>query len=177
MKVACVAVDLMLSIDAVIMRGREMGVVTQFSVKFLLILAVAGCAESTTSRLSQNTIRIDVSAARVCGKAGTLRLVNKMAAVETIRLGYDRYIIVDSALQDNVRVVGYNAETFGTYGGGFFNAQTYTNPIIRGSRDAAIIVQMFKSGDPQGRQAIDARQSLGAEWKAIVEKGAPTTCY
>lgn len=144
--------------------------------KLLLVLALAGCVETTTSRLSQNTIRIDASAAPACGKAGAVKLVNKMAAVETIRLGFDRYIIADSSFQDNVRVVGYNTQTYGTYGYGGFNANTYSTPIMGGSRDAAVIVHMFKSGDPQGRQAIDARQSLGTEWKAVVEKGAPTTC-
>ena len=99
-----------------------------------------------------------------------------MAAVETIRLGYDKYVIADSAYQDNVRVVGYNTQTYGTYGYGGFNANTYASPIMGGSRDAAVIVYMFKSGDPQGRQAIDARKALGADWQAIVEKGAPTTC-
>jgi len=140
------------------------------SLSFILILILA------TSRLSQNAIRIDASAAPACGKAGAVKLVNKMAAVETIRLGYDRYIIADSSFQDNVGVVGYNTQTVGTYGYGGFNANTYATPIIGGSRDAAVIVYMFKSNDPQGRQAIDARQSLGADWQAIVEKGAPKTC-
>jgi hypothetical protein len=146
------------------------------SMHFLLILALAACVETTTSRLSQNAIRIDASAAPACGKAGAVKLVNKMAAVETIRLGYDKYIIADSSFQDNVGVVGYNTQTVGTYGYGGFNANTYATPIIGGSRDAAVIVYMFKSNDPQGRQAIDARQSLGADWQTVVAEGAPSTC-
>jgi hypothetical protein len=143
---------------------------------FLLALAIAGCVETTTSRLAQNAIRIDVSAAPACGKAGAVKLVNKMAAVETIRLGYDRYIIADSSFQDNVGVVGYNTQTYGTYGYGGFSANTYATPIIGGSRDAAVIAYMFKSNDPQGRQAIDARQELGTDWQAIVAEGSPSTC-
>ncbi|CAN1520617.1 hypothetical protein MCELHM10_01086 [Paracoccaceae bacterium] len=99
-----------------------------------------------------------------------------MAAVETIRLGFDRYIITNSDAQDNVGVVGYNTQTFGTYGYGGFNANTYATPIIGGSRDATVVVVMFKASDPQGRQALDARQALGADWQSIVEKGAPNTC-
>ncbi len=146
------------------------------AIKFLVVLSMAGCVETTTSRLSQNAIRIDASAAPACGKAGAVKLVNKMAAVETLRLGFDRYIIADSSFQDNVGVVGYNTQTVGTYGYGGFNANTYATPIMGGSRDAAVIVYMFKSNDPQGRQAIDARQSLGADWQAIVAEGAPSTC-
>jgi hypothetical protein len=146
------------------------------AIQIALLLTLAGCVETTTSRLSQNSIRIDASAAPACGKAGALKLVNKMAAVETIRLGYDRYVIADSSSQDNVRVVGYNTQTSGTYGYGGFNANTYSTPIVGGSRDAAVIVYMFKSNDPQGRQGIDARQVLGTDWQAIVAEGAPSTC-
>lgn len=146
------------------------------AIQIAVTLLITGCVETTTSRLSQNSIRIDASAAPACGKAGALKLVNKMAAVETIRLGYDKYIITESAAQDNVGVVGYNTQTYGTYGYGGFNANTYASPIIGGSRDATVIAYMFKSNDPQGRQAVDARQVLGADWKSIVEEGAPSTC-
>lgn len=136
----------------------------------------AGCVETTTSQLSQNTIRIDASAAPACGRAGAIKLVNKMAAVETLRLGFDKYLIADSASQDNVRVVGYNTQTYGTYGYGGFNASTYASPVVGGSRDAAVIVVMFRGGDPQGRQALDARQQLGAGWQETVAEGPPKTC-
>jgi hypothetical protein len=130
---------------------------------------LASCATSTTTQLAQNTVRIDVSTAPACGRQGAIRLVNRMAAVETLRHGYDRFVISDSQAQDNLRVVGYN---FNTYGYGGLNA----TPIVGGTRDAAVIVVMFKEGDPQGQNAIDARQALGPDWQAIVAEGAPQTC-
>ena len=142
----------------------------------LLIALASGCVDTNTTQLSQNTIRVDVSAAPACGRTGAVRMVNKISAVETLRLGYDKYVIAQSASQDNVRVVGYNTQTYGSYGYGNFNASSYATPIVGGSRDAAGIVTMFNASDPPGRQAIDARQQLGPDWKEIVAKGAPSVC-
>ncbi|SEK08291.1 hypothetical protein MAA5396_04755 [Marinovum algicola] len=144
---------------------------------FIAVFALlAACAETTTTQLASNVVRIDASAAPACGRTGAIKLVNKMAAVETLRLGYDKYIISNSQAQNNVRVVGHTYNTTGTYGYGTFNANTYATPIIGGSTDAAVIVYMYKAGDPQGRQAIDARTTLGANWQEIVAEGPPTTC-
>lgn len=136
----------------------------------LSILALSACASSETTRLANNMVRIDVSAAPACGSSGALRLVEKMAAVETIRLGFDKYIIAGTDSQNNVRVVGANYQPNYATGG------IQATPIIGGSRDAAVTVVMFKSSDPNGVNAIDARQVLGANWQQVVSEGAPNTC-
>lgn len=141
---------------------------------------LGACASSTTTRLAQNIVRIDVSAAPACGSSGARKLVTRMAAVETIRLGYDKYYIAAMDAENNVRVVGTNYNTTGTlktYGNtGTYSGYTSATPIYGGTQDAAIVAIMFKEKDSEARNAIDARTTLGAEWPEIVAKGAPNTC-
>ena len=141
---------------------------------------VSACASSSTTQMAQNVIRIDISTAPACGSSGAGKLVNRMAAVETIRLGYDNYIIAALDSQNNVRVIGVNYNTTGTFST-FGNSTTYTGtttstPIISGSRDAALIAIMYRKNEPEAKNAIDARRALRPEWQEIVAKGSPTTC-
>ncbi len=141
---------------------------------------LSACASSTTTRLAQNIVRIDVSAAPACGSSGARKLVNRMAAVETIRFGYDKYYIAAMDSQNNVRVIGANYNSTGTlntYGNtATYSGTTTATPIFAGTQDAAIVAVMFKSNDPEGQNALNARSTLGADWQAIVAKGAPNTC-
>ena len=147
---------------------------------FSVVVLVSACASSTSTRLAQNIVRIDVSAAPACGSSGARRLVNRMAAVETIRLGYDKYYIAAMDSQNNVRIVGANYNTTGTlntYGNtGTYSSTTTATPIFAGTQDAATVVVMFKANDPEGRNALSARSALGSDWQAIVAEGAPNTC-
>lgn len=103
-----------------------------------------------------------------------------MAAVETIRLGYDKYYITGMDAQNNVRVVGSNYRTTGTFNtfgnSGTYSGYTTSTPIIGGTHDAAIMAVMFKSGDPEATNTIDARVTLGPDWEKIVAEGPPNTC-
>lgn len=145
---------------------------------------LTACASTTTTRLAQNVVRIDASVAPACGRSGALKMVNQMAAVETLRLGYDKYLISGMDQADNVRIVGYNANTTGGFSGssfgnsysGSYYGNTSAVPVYGGTRDAAVAVVMFAAGDREGTQAIDARQALGTDWQEIVAKGAPNTC-
>ena len=47
---------------------------------------------------------IDAGAAPACGSMGAAKVAQKSAAVETIRAGYDRYIITGGQAQNNVSV-------------------------------------------------------------------------
>ncbi|WP_170481216.1 hypothetical protein [Ruegeria arenilitoris] len=145
-----------------------------------LLTLLGACASSTTTQLAQNVVRIDVSAAPACGSSGAKKLVARMAAVETIRLGYDKYYIAAMDAQNNVRVVGANYNTTGTintYGNtGSYSGYTTATPIYGGSRDAALVAVMFKANDPEAANAIDARATLGPNWQEVVAQGAPNTC-
>ena len=49
-------------------------------------------------------------------------------------------------------------------------------PIIGGKHNQALVVRMFKDGDPRGANAISARGTLGRDWQEAVKEGATTTC-
>lgn len=152
----------------------------KYAFAIVCAVTVSGCATTSTTRLAQNVVRIDASAAPACGAAGAMALVNRMAAVETIRLGYDKYYIAAMDAQNNVRVIAANYRTTGNIRpsptGATFTGTTTANPIVTGSRDASVVAVMFKKNDPEGRNALDARQALGPGWQDVVAKGSPTTC-
>lgn len=107
-----------------------------------------------------------------------------MAAVETLRRGYDRFVITGANSENNVNVIqgrptgAFTTGTFNTYGNSTYgNLQTtYTGggPIITGSRDASLMVLMLRSGDPGYGNGVDAKQVLGTEWKKITSEGVKT---
>jgi hypothetical protein len=151
----------------------------------LAVIGLVGCARSSTIPLAADTIAITSSAAPVCGAAGAQGVAARQAAVETIRRGFDKFIIVGGQYANNVGVVGHTpviANTTGTaYATGYGTAygQTTTTfsggqPIIAGSHDQGLVVKMFKEGDPAGANAVSARNSLGPKWKEAVESNAMT---
>lgn len=107
-----------------------------------------------------------------------------MAAVETIRRGYERYAILGVQSENNVAIINRpptGAMTTGminTYGNttyGTFNTSYYGGgPIVTGSRDAQLAVVMFNPGDNGFSNALDAKQQLGENWSELVETGIRT---
>jgi hypothetical protein len=143
----------------------------------------SGCTSSNTMRTSQNEAIITTSAAPICGGVGAARAGQKQAAIETIKAGYDRYIIMSGASANNVRssqMPGtYNtAGTVNSYGGySSVQATTTYSPgatIYSGTHDQAIGIHMFKDGEPGSAQALSAREGLGPEWAKIVKEGVRT---
>ena len=146
-----------------------------------IALVLAGCARSEAVRTSANTMIIQTGAAPVCGGTGALKVSQQLAAIETIKAGYDRYIITGGQSANNVRAIqtpgSYN--TSGTYGGGFYQQRTTYQPgatIIAGSHDQGLEIVMFKDGEPNSQQAISAREMLGPEWADKVKSGV-RTCF
>lgn len=108
-------------------------------------------------------------------------MAEKQAAVETLRAGFDRYIIVGAASANNVQTLQMPGQynTTGTYGRGGFNATTTYSPgpmMMAGSHDQSFGIRMFKDGDPSASQALPARATLGDKWQEIVKSGAVRTC-
>jgi hypothetical protein len=136
---------------------------------------VAGCAAASTIQTSQNTAIVQSSAAPACGGMGAARVAQKQAAIATIKAGYDRYMIVDAASANNVRVY----QTPGTYNttgfvsGGYLNTTTTYQPgmpVVAGSHDQSFAIRMFKDGEPGASNALSAREALGPEWQKQVSK-------
>jgi len=153
----------------------------------LFVLAIAGslcaCAGAQVTRTSANTMLVDAGAAPACGSRGAARVASKSAAIETIRAGYDRYIITSGQAQNNVSVTQLpgQVQTTGvsTFGGGSgtFNATSTYVPgptIVSGSHDRSLSVIMFRHGESGAEQALDAREMLGPEWQEIVKTGIRT---
>ena len=69
------------------------------------LLAVTACVSTDVTQLSRNQFIISTSAAPACGTSGARRVVNRMAAVETIRRGYDRFVIAGARTESNVGAV------------------------------------------------------------------------
>lgn len=145
-----------------------------------LALLLSSCVQSSTMRVSKNQMIIQTSAEPMCGSVGAAKAAQKQAAVETIKAGYDRYIITSAAAANNVTATQMPGQynTYGTinsYGGyGTVNATTTYTPgpiIYGGSHDQSIGVVMFKEGEPGSNQAISAREVLGPKWAVIVKDG------
>ncbi|MBA4785396.1 MAG: hypothetical protein H2046_06485 [Rhizobiales bacterium] len=143
-------------------------------------LTLTSCVQSSAMRVSQNEAIIQTSAEAMCGATGALKAAEKQAAIETIKAGYDRYIITAASSANNVHATQMPG-TYNTYGrvssyGGFgtVNATTTYTPgpiIYGGSHDQAVGVRMFAEGEPGASNAISARETLGPKWATIARDG------
>jgi hypothetical protein len=136
-----------------------------------LVHALAACASSSVMDVASDTIVISTAAAPACGQRGAQEVAVKRAAYETLKRGYDKYIILDAEAESNVGVVGYtplvaNTQSYGsintygnsgTYAGSSNTYVTGGQPIIAGTHDQKLAVRMFRSGDPEAARAVDAR--------------------
>lgn len=149
----------------------------------ILAFALASCTQTSATRLSANEMIISTEAAPICGNAGATKVAEKMAAVETLRAGYDRYVIFSTASANNVRstqmpgryYTSGSANTFGNYTS--INATTTYTPgpvIVAGSHDRSFAIRMFKDGEPGSGSGIPARSVLGPKWPEIVKNGVNT---
>ncbi|WP_145975076.1 hypothetical protein [Cereibacter sphaeroides] len=154
------------------------------NIPLIAIALLAGCASTSVTPVSQNQIIINASAAPACGRSGASRVASKMAAVETLRRGFQRYIVVGTNSDSNVSVVSTGptyANTYGTYN--TFGSSTYGSSrttygggmtMMVGTHDASLGVIMFNPGDPGFSQAIDAKAELGSDWEKLVKAGIKT---
>jgi hypothetical protein len=134
-------------------------------------------------RTSQDTAIIQTSSAPICGAMGAARAAQYQAAIETIKAGYDRYIIVNAASANNVSVTQLpgSYQTNGTIinngSTATLNASTTYHPgplIVAGTHDEGLMIKMFKNGQLGADQSISAREILGPEWKKAVKNGVHT---
>lgn len=146
---------------------------------------LTACAASSTIRTSANTAIVQTSAAPVCGGVGAAAVAQKQAAIETLKAGFDRYIIADAAASNDVRVTQMpgSFQTTGTatvYG----NMATYQGntryipgpSIVSGGHHQSFAIRMFRNGEPGAGQAVSARDTLGPKWSEMVKAGAVRTC-
>ncbi|WP_415183333.1 hypothetical protein [Phaeovulum sp.] len=149
-----------------------------------IVLALTGCAATSVTPVSKNQVIISTSAAPACGRSGAAKVASKMAAVETVRRGYQRYIIVGANSANNVQAI----RTGPTYSNTYANASVYGNTatgsattyyggqqtVIFGSNDSDLGVVMFNPGEQGFKNGIDARSELGPDWEKLVKDGIRT---
>ncbi|RUM06682.1 hypothetical protein [Rhizobium chutanense] len=149
----------------------------------LMAALLSSCAASSSMRTSENELIIKTEAAPVCGNIGAMKVAEKQAAIETIKAGYDRYIILGQAGTDTTRVVQMPGSytTTGTatvYGNtGYYSGNTVYNPgptFVAGGHNQDLAVRMFKEGEPGSERALSARERLGPKWALIVRDGINT---
>ena len=151
---------------------------------FVALLALGACASTSVTPVSRNQIIVSTSAAPVCHQAGAQSVVSRMAAVETLRHGFERFVIAGMDQRSDAQAVtlpptgAYTTGSFTSVGNtttGFANT-TFTGggTFLRGTHDASVLVVMFNKGDPGYTDALDAKAQLGTEWQDLVEKGVRT---
>lgn len=149
-----------------------------------IFLALAACVETSVTPVARNQFLLSTSAAPVCGASGAQGVAARMAAVETLRRGFERFIIVGAGSQNNVGVMqtrptsAYTTGSFNTYGNTTYGNQTTTfyggGPVVYGTHDASLAVVMLNKGDRDYQNGVDAKQTLGPKWSELVEKGIKT---
>lgn len=125
-------------------------------IKLGLLLAVAACTQTQIQPMTKDTFKVATHAAPACGPAGARNVAFKSAAIEVIRKGGDKFVIVgdqtDSGMQGDI-FSGFH--------------QNYSQGMV---------VKMIPEGTREAANALSARETLGADWQTLVSKGAPTTC-
>ena len=118
--------------------------------------ALSACASTSVQDMSRSMFQVQTSAAPVCGKGGAAKIASKVAAIEVIKRGGDRFVLASSQAGSSLSgFVGYTA-------------------ISRNNR--GIVVKMVEPGDPEYDDALSARAVLGDDWEKDVSRGKPGTC-
>ncbi len=137
------------------------------------ILALcSACTRTSAILLAADTIQVTASAAPICGVAGVQDVAIRYTAAETIRAGFDRFIVLGQSATSNVGIIGYTplterttstANAYGSGGHVSVNGHSTTKysggqPIVGGHHDDRLIIKMFCESDKAGTNAISARQ-------------------
>ncbi len=156
-----------------------------FLIALALPLLIGGCASAQFTKLSKNQAVISTRAAPVCHTTGAVSVANQMAAISTIREGYQRFIVLGIGSQDNTRVFASGptyANTTGqvtTFGNTAYGSARTTyggsTMMVAGSNNAQMQIVMLNPGDDGFENGIDARQTLGPDWQKRVDEGI-TNC-
>ena len=110
----------------------------------------------------------------ICDGRDAERLARRHAAVETIRRGFDDYVVIGSVGGDHVAdEAPATARTTlsGSSGRTLFSEHA---PLLAHHR--MLTVRMFRAGEGDSAETVSARAVLGDEWEALAAHGAPRTC-
>ena len=159
----------------------------------LAILASAllsSCVSSSVIPLSADMIEISTTGDEVCGKNKTREAALKTAALETIQRGFDRFIVLRANARKDVEYAGTTPVTATTVEtatakgsdnkvnayGSSTTTVTGGDPMFDVNFEQNLTIKMFKSGDQNGANALDARTILGPKIDQILAEGSIVTC-
>ncbi|UWR27363.1 hypothetical protein K3757_05330 [Sulfitobacter sp. S223] len=112
-------------------------------------LMLAACATTDVQQLSKTSFKVSTRGAPACGSSGTRNVAFRTAAVEVIRRGHDLFVIQGDT-------TGYDGWS--------------------GMNEQGMVVQLVDPRSPDAKNALSARETLGADWQTAVQDGAPITC-
>ena len=139
-----------------------------------LLGVTTGCARTSTAPLDADTVEIAVRVGTICDGRDADRLARRQAAVETIKRGFEDYMVIDSVGGDHLAdAVPATARTtlYGNRTRALFSEDA---PLLAHHR--ILTVRMLRAGQGDSTAAVSARAVLGDDWEALVTKGAPTIC-
>ena len=134
---------------------------------------MTGCARTSTTPLDADTIEIAVRVGAICDGADADRLARRQAAVETLRRGFDDFIVVDSAGGDHVADYAPVTARTNLYGhtGTLFREDA---PLLAHRR--VLTIRMLRAGEDDSGESLSARAVLSGDRETIATGGAPATC-
>ncbi|MFN9356908.1 MAG: hypothetical protein ACK6A4_08865 [Alphaproteobacteria bacterium] len=151
-----------------------MTVTVRLAAIFAAAVVLSACVRTSVMQVSQNQVVITAEAAPACGKGGSQQAAQEAAAIETIKRGYQRFIILEVGSENNVRVVRTPPTTATTTTGpGGTATTTFTggSTIATGTHDTSIRIVMLNPCDQGFYKVLDARQVLGPDWEKKVQEG------
>ena len=159
-------------------RSSEMNIprTMPFYAMFVVLMGIlTGCARTSTLPLAADRIEITVRVAPICSRDDADRLALQKAALETIRSGFENFIVIDTGGGDYIS--GHTPTTARTtlYGNSATTTVSGGTPLVAHRR--ILTIQMFHAGESGGETALSARAVLGSDWQTFVTKGAPNTCF
>ena len=139
------------------------------------LLVLAECAKTDAVPLSSDEMQILVDAAPACGATGAQRIAVQAAAIETVRKGFDRFVVkaingvslASGMWTSPTTTTAINNRTAVSSGGWATIVRRHQNTVR---------IRMIRHGDPAAERAIDARSHLGPEWREKVADGAAGFC-
>ena len=139
-----------------------------------LMTVMIGCARTSTVSLDADTIEITVRVPTICEGRDAERIAHRHAAVETIRRGFQDYVVVGSVGGDHVTDHAQVTARSVLSGDRTTLASSQDAPLLAHHR--VLTIRMYQAGQGESSAAVSAHAVLGDDWEALVTRGAPTTC-
>ena len=124
--------------------------------------------------MDADTIQIAVRVAVICDATDAGRLARRQAAVETIRRGFEDFVVIGSVGGDHTAEHAPETARTNLFGASATSLFSEEAPLLAHHR--VLTVRMFHAGQGDSAESVSARAVLGDDWEALAAKGAPATC-